>query len=260
MSDKDRLIKVFAISLAIAIIITIINVSFKIINAILPTNNNRVINEVYSNDIQNIKIDINSINVKIINGDKFKVSSNGVSKNLKISHDNDKFIIKEKGLNIFKTSLNSEILITIPSKIDVLEVEMDAGSLNISDLTVHEFSLDQGAGKVYINNLVTKDGKLDGGAGELEINDSNISELDLDMGIGKVKFKNTTLGDSKISCGIGDLELDLNNENLYSLKISKGIGNVFVNGESYSDIYYGQGINKIDIDGGIGNIKVTFNN
>ena len=45
----------------------------------------------------------------------------------------------------------------------------------------------------------------------------------------------------------------------YRTKINKGLGNVTVDGKKVSDNeVVGNGENKIDIDGGIGEIKIDF--
>ena len=45
----------------------------------------------------------------------------------------------------------------------------------------------------------------------------------------------------------------------YKIKIDKGIGSATVNNEKVVDSsYYGSGRNIIDIDGGVGNIEVSY--
>ena len=46
---------------------------------------------------------------------------------------------------------------------------------------------------------------------------------------------------------------------MYKVKVDKGLGKVKLNGDVIdNDTYYGNGINRLDIDGGIGNIIINF--
>ena len=45
------------------------------------------------------------------------------------------------------------------------------------------------------------------------------------------------------------------------ISIEKGVGEATINGENIkNEAVYGNGSNKIDIDGGIGKISINFNN
>lgn len=63
-----------------------------------------------------------------------------------------------------------------------------------------------------------------------------------------------------MDAGVGNLNIDLetDKEN-YTIRVNKGIGTVKVAGKSLSDgEIYGSGTNYIDVDGGIGNIRINF--
>ena len=63
------------------------------------------------------------------------------------------------------------------------------------------------------------------------------------------------LGDNKISCGIGKVDLVLKG-NDYTIDFDSGVGKTQYNGKIIQDGTYGSGINRIEIDGGIGDISV----
>ena len=118
-----------------------------------------------------------------------------------------------------------------------------------------------GAGKVDINSLnVLSKAKIDGGAGDLSIIKSDIHNLDLDMGVGKLLLESKLTGNNKIDSGVGKMDLTLiGTLDDYQISLDKGIGNASINGVSMVDKnIYGTGLNKIDIDGGIGSIDVNF--
>lgn len=259
MSEKDQIIKMGAIALAIFIIVSIILLFGKIIIAIVPGKNDVVINEVFSEEIKKIDVDLAAVNLVVEKGEDLRVVSDGVSKKFEMYEKNGTLFIKERSLSALSGKM-SEVHLIIPDEMELLKLDVGAGKLAVNDLVIKDFSLDQGAGQVVINNLTTNDTAIEGGAGELIIKNSNFSDLDLDMGIGKVLIEKTTLQDTEIDQGIGELELNLENEDLYKINISKGIGNILINGINYkNDTSYGNGLNKIDIDGGVGKIIITTN-
>ena len=234
-----RLIKAFAICLAIFIIVSIINTIVYFASSIFSVNNNINMNENYSSEIKNIKIDMGTSNIVIKKGDTLNITENSV--------------------NFFRNKIISKVIITIPNNLKDLSIDFGAGKLEISDINTSRFNLDQGAGKVIINNLISGKTDIDGGAGELNIKSSVLEDLDLDMGAGKFYFSGSLHGNNKIEQGIGELILDLNG-NDYTIKASKGLGSITINGEDYSkNTTVGEGINDIKIDGGVGSITINTN-
>ena len=66
--------------------------------------------------------------------------------------------------------------------------------------------------------------------------------------------------ESSIDYGIGETSLALlGNAEDHQIKLDKGIGEARLNGEKMNDdSVYGGGSNRIDIDGGIGELNITF--
>lgn len=252
-----RLIKAFAICLAIFIIVSIINTIVYFASNIFSVNNDINMNENYSSEITNIKIDMGTSNLVIKKGDTLNITADNVSKRFKVNEESDTLTIKEKSVNVFRNQSISKVIITIPNNLKDLSIDFGAGKLEISDINTSRFNLDQGAGKVIINNLISGKTDIDGGAGELNIKSSVLEDLDLDMGAGKFYFSGSLHGNNKIEQGIGELILDLNG-NDYTIKASKGLGSITINGEDYSkNTTVGEGVNNIKIDGGIGSIIVN---
>lgn len=255
----QKLIKAFAICLAIFIIVSIINAVVYLASSIFSVNNDVNMNENYSSEITNIKIDMGTSNLIIKKGDTLNITADNVSKRFKVNEESDTLTIKEKSVNVFRNKSISKVIITIPNNLKDLSIDFGAGKLEISDINTSRFNLDQGAGKVIINNLISGKTDIDGGAGELNIKSSVLEDLDLDMGAGKFYFSGSLHGNNKIEQGIGELILDLNG-NDYTIKASKGLGSITINGEDYSkNTTVGEGVNNIEIDGGIGSIIVNTN-
>ena len=102
--------------------------------------------------------------------------------------------------------------------------------------------------------------KIDGGAGSIVIENGKLNNIDLDMGIGKLSLTSEISGNNEIDAGVGDIDLNLiGTINNYKVKLDKGIGSAKFNKEKMkNNTYYGNGLNIIDINGGVGSIKIDF--
>lgn len=269
MIKTQKLIKycaiVFAIFLVFNIILGIMH-GVNYITNIFDDNESNVGNlkdlNINSN-IQVLDVDVSSVNITLKKGNTFKVKTNNKNINYKI--DNNKLFITETKYIWFNRKDSSDLIIYVPSYLtfDNVNLENGAGKIDIDELNTKRLYLDLGAGKVNINNLtVLNDTKIDGGAGEIDITNSKINDLDLDMGIGKLSLSSKITGDSEIDSGIGEMNLNLiGSSNDYKVKLDKGIGSANINGQKMkSETYYGNGSNLIDIDGGVGNINIKFVN
>ena len=124
-----------------------------------------------------------------------------------------------------------------------------------------ELVLNLGAGNTEISRVnVSEKCSIDGGVGKLSILSGTINNLDLDMGIGQTDLVSKITGKSDINSGIGKVSIKLlEDKDNYKFKINKGIGAIDIAGEEMKDGQeWGNGKNYIDIDGGIGEIKIDF--
>lgn len=268
MSGLQKTIKYLAIAFAIYLTFNIIfgimyGISF--IGSLFDNDKNNVVDKLTNLEINNdtllLDIDIYSSNIIIREGNIFKAESN--NKYISSRQDNNKLYITERKHNWIRNNKNDELIIYIPTNyiMDAVSIDTGAGKVNIETLTTKELYLDLGAGKVDINNLsVLEKAKIDGGAGELTINALDIHNLDLSMGVGKLSLTSKLIGNSKIESGIGEMNLFLiGSLDDYEISLDKGLGNALIDGYDMKDNdTYGTGINKIDIDGGIGNINIDF--
>ena len=111
-----------------------------------------------------------------------------------------------------------------------------------------------------INVKVLDDASIDGGAGNIEFNNCEFNNSEIDLGAGKLVFNGTLLGKNKIDSGVGSVNINLLGKlDDYKIKVDKGIGNTSLNGSTMKENEsYGSGINEIDINGGIGEIKIEL--
>ena len=149
------------------------------------------------------------------------------------------------------------------SQFKTVKIQAGAGKIQIENLVTDSLSLELGAGETSIQRLnVSENCKIESGAGKVSLLDGRIKNLDLDLGVGKFELTSSLLGSNKINAGIGSLELNLlGNKKDYLIKADKGIGAIHVDESVVSDdSTVGTGENTIKIDGGIGNIDVSFRN
>lgn len=263
MSASQKVIKYSAIALAFLIIFSIftclISFTLSITSSIKKEDEIKEIN--VKNNYKNLTINLRTTSLTIKKGEKFQVSSN--NDKITIKQSGDSLTIKETKTNFnFKEKL--ELIIYIPDDyvFDDVSIKNGAGKIDITELNSQELSLELEAGSTILKNVnILKETKIECGAGSFKILSGNINNLDLDLGVGKTSISAKITGNSKIDSGIGSLDLNLDGiKSDYKLKLEKGLGSITIDGASFNESLFGEGTNYIDIDGGIGNINITFKN
>lgn len=264
MSQVQRVIKYVAVAFAIFLIFSIVSgimygmISFTNIfdddDPILENLKELPI----TNDVLVLNIEVGSANIIIKQGESLKVETN--NKYISLKEKGNQLSITEKKHKWISKS-NSELVIYVPENyiFDDVNFETGAGKINIDKLSTKSLDFDLGAGEVTIDNLdVTDETSIEGGAGKISILNGSINNLDLDMGVGELSITSRITGNNNINAGVGKMVLNLLGDD-YKIKIDKGIGSATVNNEKVVDSsYYGSGRNIIDIDGGVGNIEVSY--
>ena len=273
MTTAQKVIKYIAIAFAIFLIVTIISTilsggyvllrTFGLIQTDknIVTDNLQVISSEVK-EISTLKINMLHTNLKVKEGDSFKVETN--NSKITFSNNNGSVIIKEEKYNWSINNNTAELIIYMPKDMIILDetkIETGAGSINIEKLSTQVLELELGAGNVNMENIiVTKFAKIDGGAGRTKLKSSEINNLKANLGIGEFIFSGKLIGKNEIDSGVGKINIDLldNLEN-YTIDVDKGIGTVTLNEEKLEmDRVYGTGKNHLEIDGGVGEIKINF--
>lgn len=262
MSDLQKGIKVLGIALAVFIIVNIASAiifTFSLItNISIGYTKGESYTETYKN-VKNIDIDLSATKLYIKQGDEFKLEAENITGNFKTSFINGTLKIKERGrwFSNNKTTSTVTLYLSQFEFVNELNIDYGAGICNIDDISVDELYISNGAGKVNINNSKFNKTDIDGGVGEFIVTSSVFNDLDLDSGIGNIDIEAKITGNSKIDSGIGRVKLTLlGNKEDYQINASKGIGSIYIDGNNMTS--YGNGNNKIKIDGGIGEILINF--
>lgn len=281
MSSGQKVLKVLAIILAIFIIISICSAILSgvaIFSGIMYSVNHHETSyseEIYTgetveenideiaslSDNVTLKIDVETSNLEIRQGNEFKVQKINVGSNLKCKAKGNTLEIKEKDTNWFQDIEEERtVIVYVPKNVvlDNLEVSIGAGITNIQNLQTMKLEIEAGAGNVYLDNIVAQKSKIDGGAGNFTINNSTLNNLDFDCGVGVTKITGDIKGNSKVSCGVGKTELHLSQpQKNYKINMETGLGNMTLNGENCTGGVYGNGSDYIKIDGGVGSVEIT---
>lgn len=269
MSSGQKIIKYLAMAFAASLAFSIISSIFygvMMFTGFMDSKNTSEdktmdVREINSIEFSNLDINIFGSELIIKEGDRYKVETN--NKYIKTWNEGNTLYIEEDEHRFFKKINGSKVVIYIPSgsNLNDVNIETGAGSMNINYLNTKNIELDLGAGRVNINNLVVNNkADIDTGAGEVIIEGSVLSNLDLDLGVGSFKMNALVSGNSTIDQGVGEVILNLNgSKNDYSVNLDKGLGSAVIDGSNINDnVVIGDGINKIDLNGGVGSIKVNF--
>ena len=146
-----------------------------------------------------------------------------------------------------KLKIQTADAFSVESNHKYLSVGVENGQLRIGEATIHRLTAHTRA-------------EIEGGAGKLTVDGGRLRNLNLDMGVGALSLTGRLEGQSTLDYGMGETVLTLvGDRKEYCIAVDKGIGEARIDGESVSDgSVYGAGENRIDIDGGIGSLRIAF--
>ncbi|MBQ9692875.1 MAG: DUF4097 family beta strand repeat protein [Clostridia bacterium] len=269
MTSAQKIIKYFAIGLAIALIVGILSsvatLLYNVAQAlgVIKSGVSETLHEIADiGEFDKLEMELEATELEIKIGEVFKAESN--DEKLKVSCKDGKLTVKESSGLFGKNDVDRRLILYIPESaaFDSVSIEAGAGNILIESLRAKQFSLDIGAGNFEAQYLeITKAANINGGVGKIAVSDGKINDLDIDLGIGETVLNVDLTGESDIDTGMGELRLTLKRDKTeYTASIDKGIGSVTYDGVSVSGgSKLGEGANKLDIDGGVGSINVSFN-
>lgn len=224
-------------------------------------------------EVKNLKLDVNAAVVDFKEGTDDK---NIVVKVYRIHekyYDNEvkggTLVVEYDTQHHYRTSNHAKIVIEIPKGMQFGTVELNIGATDaeIEGLSCKELTMYVGAGELTTTGFtVTEKMTVSLGAGSLDIGGGTYGDVNLDCGVGDLSMAGTVNGDLVADCGIGEMEIELlgKKEQDYNYKISCGMGEVEVNGKSYSNLsgsYQATNagaVGTIDLDCGMGSIDVEI--
>ena len=262
MTSVNKAIILCAKIFAALIIAGIISSAVSLVGLLSPADDELSIQDtvyrIYGAEISSLDIELSSAQLIIQSGDMLAVTVSNEDKLLIVEEkDNGKLKIREK--NQLQINKNLVVTVKVPDKLNVVDIDTGAGKVSIGKITADRFYLNVGAGNVEIHELNAK-AEINGGVGDVSIRSGAIHDLDLDFGVGNISVTAELTGEADIDCGMGNLDLTLINGAVRNrIVCDVGLGSFKVNGDKVKNSQViGHGANSIDIDGGIGNVSVSF--
>lgn len=272
MRGAQRIVKYFAVALAFFIMAGIVSaimfaastIGFIVGGEVGSSRENHAIESVWDGkdeeDINKLEINISAVDLKIEVADHWGVETN--NDDIKAYTRGGMLFVEEKSHDWWGFNRdNYEVKVRIPSDyvFDEAKLDLGAGRVEIEELMSRTLSLNVGAGRTEIGKLVVTDkSNIAGGAGSLEIKDGSLNRLKFDMGVGKATLKAKLIGDCDLEAGVGKLEVEmLGSIDDYRVEVDKGLGSIHMNGQELGDdAVYGSGSNHVKVDGGVGSIEL----
>lgn len=268
MTKSQKIIKYFAISLAMLLIISIIFGIVTVVEQIskgitfdtiaIDNNCKKIDYEKYNSYLD---INIKDAELRIYGSEKFKFISSEEKIVLEKIGETKLRIIDKRPKHIKTIEDTPIVTIYVPNELvyEMVNINFGVGKLKIEEIETKEFNLNLGAGESTLEKLYSDKTTIDTGAGDLKVNNSRLSDLNLDIGVGEIKLNSYISGNSNINCGVGNLNLELPDYlESYTIKVEKGLGIITYNNKKLdNNKTLGEGPNKIKIDDGVGSIKIT---
>lgn len=268
MTETQKIIKYFAMALAIFLIVGIVGgilASLSFASYVFTDKETVVASNLadYSvKDVDRLYIDLQAADLEIKSGSDFSLQSN--HEYLKVDESSDSLRIEEIRRPYRFNDKAYKIVLTVPQSktFDSVVIETGAGKLTLDGFFTKALKLTLGAGAVNLNNItVTDNTDFEGGAGEITITDCTFADLDMKIGVGACSLTATLLGDSEIDCGVGEADFKLirTPQIDYSVKVEKALGDVTVDGRKIkNEETIGFGENEIEIQCGVGEVDIEF--
>lgn len=214
-----------------------------------------------SSHVENLDMEISAASMQIVTGDRFQVESN--HKYLTVAETNGTLKITEKKVAFGVSNEGVSVILTVPEGFifDEASIAAGAGKVDIASLCANTLKMELGAGKTDIGYLMAqRRSSISTGAGKLTIRDCQLHNLDMELGVGKQELTGRLTGKCDIEYGIGNADITLlGSQEDYRIQMEKGLGSATLDGRAMSDDrIYGDGENRIEIEGGIGSMDIRF--
>lgn len=246
MNNTQKVIKYLVTFLALMLIFFIVYIPFMFISSAingihkvlfdtLPSDLIVENAELDNLDFSKISIDVSSSNITVNDGSEFNVKSN--NDKIKFEVIGDTLYVKETGNR--RKSNDYKLNLTIPKEmINLLNVKVANGNINVENVIINELNIDIKHGDVNIDNSI-------------------FNETSSNLKMGNFNFDGKINESIYINNNIGDITLMVNdNIENYKVNTSNIIGSVLINGKNNENVNNGD--KMISVKNKIGSISVNF--
>lgn len=245
MNNTQKVIKYLVTFLALILIFFIVYIPFmfissaingihKVLFVTLPSDLIMENAELDNLDFSKISIDVSSSNITVNDGSEFNVKSN--NDKIKFEVIGDTLYVKENGN---RKSNDYKLNLTIPKEmINLLDVKVANGNINVENVIINELNIDIKHGDVNIDNSI-------------------FNETSSNLKMGNFNFDGKINESIYINNNIGDITLMVNdNIENYKVNTTNIIGSVLINGKNNENVNNGD--KMISVKNIVGSISVNF--
>ena len=181
-----------------------------------------------------------------------------------VTFENGKLVATQKNKQSFSFySINSpKLTIMIGSDVylDTLEMNINAGDIDMKNVKGDYLYGDFNAGNIIIKNCTFNKADIDADAGNIQIDDSGFKTLKIETNAGNVQIEDTDLETVEINSDFGNVEIKgLDDVDAYDIECDVDAGSIQVgrssSGRHYNSRGTGAGSIKIEVDAGSIEIK-----
>ena len=245
MNNTQKVIKYLVTFLALMLIFFIVYIPFmfissaingihKVLFVTLPSDLIMENAELDNLDFSKISIDVSSSNITVNDGSEFNVKSN--NDKIKFEVIGDTLYVKENGN---RKSNDYKLNLTIPKEmINLLDVKVANGNINVENVIINELNIDIKHGDVNIDNSI-------------------FNETSSNLKMGNFNFDGKINESIYINNNIGDITLMVNDDiENYKVNTTNIIGSVLINGKNNENVNNGD--KMISVKNIVGSISVNF--
>lgn len=264
MTTVQKIIKylalAFAIFLCVSILSGICGALYYVSGFFGGHTSDELSEHVIDSDFTNLTVDISAAELEIKTGDAFGIETN--HRYLTYKENGDTLEIRETK-PFFASHHGMKVIVTVPkgTVFNSAAIHAGAGSVRIDELSAGSLNIQLGAGEFEAGHLdALHQAEIDGGAGSVTIRGGYLNNADIDMGVGEFNLTGELDGNSSMDYGVGETNLALaGTADDYRIELDKGIGEAWLDGKKMTDgSVYGSGSRRLEIDGGIGELHITF--
>jgi hypothetical protein len=214
---------------------------------------------------QTIRMNLAAANVVLERGDDFSIAYTGAEELVPdYSVDGDVLkITNEKNNKKIYTVRDCTLTVTLPEGADLAELNarINAGEIQIRGIDAENLDVEIDAGNVEVSNGSYTHVSMDVDAGNVTVDNCTVINTSAEVNMGNIEFKNCAFDALDATSDMGNIEIDSSQPlDGYEVRMSADLGNVTVNGKSYSGGYNAAGDSEycVDLTVNLGNVELRY--
>ena len=220
-------------------------------------------------DCQSIHLSLDAADVVLETGGQSEIRFEGNEKIMpEVRAENGQWTVKQKEKKTYFTDVqdlyeNNRLVITVPegSLQELVELDADAGNVDMKGLHVQTLSIEVDAGDLDLEKMEIQKLVLDVDAGDIDVLDTTFTEGKIDADMGNVKVMNGVFNDVSVDLDAGDVEIHsaVSLEDA-DLNLNVDMGEIRVNGQSSGKAFQQQGASgtRLSVAADLGDIQVSW--